>query len=381
MMKQSKNKAVVYIITKLELGGAQKVCLSLFQGIDSDTINTYLISGNEGFLVNTIQNKKNSALLETFNNKLSFKNIVQEFRNFFIIIKKLRAIKKNYQTVIVHTHSSKAGIIGRWAAFFAGIKKRVHTVHGYALHHHLSFLKWLFFYMSELLTSFITTHYICVSSEDVKTGMRLFPRFAKKHSIIRAAIEWDQFSLLEEEKSIHSSKKLFVFGTIACFKPQKNLFDLLQAFKIVHDSHPHTMLEIIGDGQQRTAIETWIAHHNLSHAILLHGWQESVAPLMKQWNCFVLSSLWEGLPCAVVEARLLKLPVISYDTGGIKDIIFHGQNGLLIPQKDIERLSHGMERIINDKELYNSFSDYRDNLSDFDNNIMIKNHEELYFKL
>jgi glycosyltransferase involved in cell wall biosynthesis len=155
----------------------------------------------------------------------------------------------------------------------------------------------------------------------------------------------------------------------------------LQAFKNVHTLYPESKLEIIGDGQMRPAIEAWITHNKLTEIVILHGWQEHVAPLMKQWDCFVLSSLWEGLPCAIVEARLLKLPVISYDTGGIKDIIFHGQNGLLIPQKDVERLAHAMERIINDKDLHAAFSSYNDNLSDFDNNIMIQNHQDLYFRL
>jgi hypothetical protein len=196
-MQHSKKITIVYIITKLELGGAQKVCLSLFQGIHSDNVSTYLISGNEGVLARTLPSKKNIALLDTFKNNLSIKNIIQEVRNFFTIVKKLRAIKKEHGTVVVHTHSSKAGIIGRWAAFFAGIKKRVHTIHGYPLHPHLNYITWMFFYLIELITSFITTHYICVSSEDVKTGIKLFPRFAKKHSIIRAAIEWNQFLPLE----------------------------------------------------------------------------------------------------------------------------------------------------------------------------------------
>lgn len=379
-MKHSKDLAVVYIITKLELGGAQKVCLSLFDGIDSKNITPYLISGNEGILVDSVQHKKNITLLDTFKNNLSFKHCIQEFRNFISIIKLLRSIKKKHHAVIVHTHSSKAGIIGRWAAFFAGIKKKVHTIHGYALHAHLPWSTWLFFYAAEWITNVVTSHYICVSSEDVKTGIKFFPRFAKKHSIIRAAIEWDQF-ISTQPAQFNPAQKTFIFGTIACFKPQKNIFDLLNAFKNVYTVHPHATLEIIGDGQQRIAIEQWIEHHNLSHAITLHGWQERVSLIMKQWNCFVLSSLWEGLPCAIVEARILKLPVISYDTGGIKDIIFHGQNGLLIPQKDVERLTHAMERIINDQNLYQSFSSYKDDLSDFDNKVMIKNHEDLYFKL
>jgi glycosyltransferase involved in cell wall biosynthesis len=155
----------------------------------------------------------------------------------------------------------------------------------------------------------------------------------------------------------------------------------LQAFKTINNQYPHTRLEIIGDGHLRNALETWIEHHHLQTAVTLLGWQDDVAPYMKQWDCFVLTSLWEGLPCAIIEARLLKIPVISYNTGGIKDVIFHGQNGLLIPQKDIERMVDAMVRLIHDESLYNAFVAYNDDLSEFDTSAMIKNHTDLYTRL
>ena len=105
----------------------------------------------------------------------------------------MKKLKKQHPHLIVHTHSTKAGIIGRWAAFFAGIKKRIHTIHGYGFHAHQNKILWVSIYLIEFITSLITTHYVCVSSEDVKTGIKLFPHFSGKHSIIRAAVDWDQF--------------------------------------------------------------------------------------------------------------------------------------------------------------------------------------------
>jgi len=373
---------VVYIITKLELGGAQKVCLTLFNDIPACGINTHLISGAEGKLVNTIKDKQHTILLESFKREISFSTLWHELSSFIMLIKQLSTLKKKYNHIIVHTHSTKAGLLGRWAAFCAGIKTRVHTVHGYGFHDYQSWLIWSIIYLLELITSFITTHFVCVSSADVKVGLKLFPRFMYKHSIIRAAIDWQQFyipaRIAQPEPLVEQP---FVFGTIACFKPQKNLFDLLQAFAWVHTQNKNTRLEIIGDGAQRTKIEHWLAQHNLSGVVTLHGWQERVAPIMFTWHAFALSSLWEGMPCAIVEARMLHLPIISYDTGGIHDVVLHGNNGLLCMQKDWHALAQYMLAISTDIALYKKLRAYHDNLHDFNNRAMVQEHSALYKRL
>jgi len=376
-MKHKKNSHVVYIITKLELGGAQKVCLTLFKGINDAGYPTTLISSSGGKLVDTIIDKNNIILLDSLAREVSWLSIWKEIRCLLQLIKILRQIKKNYTNVIVHTHSSKAGILGRWAAFFAGIKKRIHTIHGFAFHQHQSFITWLLRYLPELITSFITTHYVCVSSADVKSGIQLFPRFSLKHSIIRAAVE-EQFYIPAKISRSADKNKLFIFGTVSCFKPQKNLFDILRAFKSVFEHNNNARLEIVGDGTLRDHITTWIDQHNLDQVVTLHGWQHNVAPIMRTWHAFVLSSLWEGLPCAIIEARLLHLPVISYDTGGIHDIIEHNKNGLLFDQKDWSALASGMQHVMENKKLYTKLQGHHENLDDFNNTHMIQHHIALY---
>lgn len=385
-MKQKNNIHVVYIITKLELGGAQKVCLELFNGLHHANISSHLISGAHGTLSDTVKQNDHVILLDTFKREVSFTAIFNELRCFWHLIKQLYQLKKIHSTIIVHTHSTKAGLMGRWAAWFAGIQIRVHTIHGYAFHTHQSWLLWLPIYLLELITSVITTHYICVSSADVTTGAKLFPYFTRKYSLIRAAVDQQQFYMPARTTSMDTatdtwSKNTFTFGTIACFKPQKNLFDLLNAFALTHKNNPQTRLEIIGDGEQRPVIEQWIAQHNLAQAIILHGWQTEVAPIMLTWDAFALSSLWEGLPCAIVEARLLKLPVICYDTGGIKDVIVHEQNGLLYKQKDWHELGQGMITLATNRTLYTKLRTYTDNLDAFKNKHMINEHAALYKQL
>ena len=378
-MKQKKEINVIYIITKLELGGAQKICLSLFEGLEQAGNPTHLITSNEGILINSVHHKKNVIVLSSLQREVSALSFLREIRCFFELIRHLKTLKKIYPNVQVHTHSTKAGILGRWAAWFAGIKNRIHTIHGFAFHPHQSYPIWLLIFMIEWLTSFITTHFICVSSEDVKTGLRFFPRFGKRHSIIRAAVDWNQFFIpARQALPFPAQKKPFIFGTVSCFKRQKNIVDLLRAFAWVHSHNSSTRLELVGDGNLRPAIMAWIQHHGLTKVITLHGWQKQVAPIMAHWHAFVLSSLWEGLPCSIVEARLLKLPVISYDTGGIHDVIITEENGLLCKQGDWEHLAQNMLKVVENKKLYSSLQQYPEDLSDFNTNQMIKEHLTLY---
>lgn len=373
---------VVSIITKLELGGAQKVCLTLFHGLHHNNHTAFLISGNEGTLVNNVIDNPQVILLPSLKREVGLKTIVQECKAFMHLIRVLRSLKKKNPDLLVHTHSTKAGLIGRWAAFFAGIRHRVHTVHGFGFHPHQSWIPWLLTYVLELITSFITTHYVCVSSADMQTGSRLFPFFARRSSIIRAAVDWETF--YQPARSLTpfpADTQPFIFGTVSCFKKQKNLFDLLYAFEWVHQQNPRTRLELVGDGTLRPALESWIAEHNLAHVITLHGWQHHVAPFMMSWHVFVLSSLWEGLPCAVVEARLLKLPVLSYDTGGIRDVIHSNKNGFLYPQKEWRSLAKGMLTLSQQPILYQALQASPDDLQEFHDQTMIKKHIELYSSL
>ena len=369
---------VLYIITKLELGGAQKVCISLFKDLKERDARTFLISGIEGELVCEVFTQQGVSLFPSFTREISFSSALQEIRNFFTLVKAIRKIKKEHPKLIVHTHSTKAGIVGRWAAFFAGAKTRIHTVHGFAFHNNQPFWIWTPIYLAELITSFITTHFVCVSTADIRTGTRLFPRFAKKHSLIRAAVAWEQFHIPAHQAISFPQSGPFIFGTIACFKPQKNLFDLLEAFAEVYKKNRHTRLEIIGDGALREKIEWWIKQHELTEVITLHGWQHNVVPIMHNWHAFVLSSLWEGLPCAVVEARLLHLPVVCYRAGGIDDVINNGRNGFLVDQGKVYQLAQRMYEISREHWLYNNLQNFPDELKDFQTESMVDQHKRLY---
>ncbi|MCB9493069.1 MAG: glycosyltransferase [Epsilonproteobacteria bacterium] len=376
---------VIYIITKLELGGAQKVCLNLKEGLEKRHLSTSLISGSQGVLVEQAQKLTSVYLLKSFKREVSISQLFLEIANFFSLIKILRKIKKQHPHAIVHTHSTKAGLLGRWAAFFAGIKTRVHTVHGYGFHDYQPYPFWLFTYLLERITAKITTHFVCVSNKDQITGTKYFSSFGQKSSIIRAAVEWDAFEKVATHKE-KSSDKHFTIGTVACFKPQKNLLDLFMGFANALQTLPaqkkkQIHLEVIGDGKQRTILEKWIKENKLNNNIHLLGWQSDVSKWMQTWDVFALSSLWEGLPCAVIEARLCKIPVVAYNVGGIAEVIQHKKNGFLVTPKDTQELSRRLKLLITNPVRCKQMGDFQDDLEQFHVNSMINAHISLYKKL
>ncbi len=373
---------IVHIITKLEMGGAQKVCLALKEALELKGLSTGLITGTEGELVPRAHSSPTTILMDELTREVSAGRFFGEIVCFCKLVRILRALKRHHPDLIVHTHSTKAGLIGRWAAVCAGIKKRVHTIHGYGFHNHQNFLVHFVIYTLELVTSFITTHYVCVSTLDARRGLRIFPRFARKHSIIRAAVSCQHFQASGmDARTVPQNGAPFVFGTCGCLRKGKNHIELFKAFERVHRAHPATRLEILGDGILRAEYERWIADHGLGNAIVLSGWHHDVVPIMKLWHAFVFSSLWEGMPCSIVEARLLRLPVITYQTGGVADVIVHGCNGFIHPQHDWEGLAESMNMLLHNATLYERLANHPDDLSAFSVPVMAERHVELYHKL
>ncbi len=109
--------------------------------------------------------------------------------------------------------------------------------------------------------------------------------------------------------------------------------------------------------------------------------QDEVAKYLGAWDVFVLSSLWEGLPCSVVEARMAHLPVVAYDVGGIAEVISDGVNGYLVAPKDWQQLAHKMICVANDSRHRSQLGEHPDNLDAFENSEMIRAHFQLYKSL
>lgn len=325
--------AILHIITKLDLGGAQKSCLALIAELQQNypDFEIYLISGSQGELITQARALKNVYLLDTLIWEIHPKNMLLEVKNFLKIIKFMRHLKTTHKKLIIHTHTIKAGTLGRWAAWFAGIPTRIHTIHGFSFHPYQNKLVWLMFYLVELFNSLITTHFICVSSQDLQVGCEIFPNFSQKSSIIRAATLYDK-STASIDTPNHNAP-IITIGTVASLKPGKNLFELLQAFQFAQKKlQKHQIilkLEIVGDGPLRPTLQGYLNYYRLNDSVYITGWTPTPMLYAQKWSAFIFTSLWEGLPCALVEAKELNIPILAYQVGGLPDLL--DQSTLIYP--------------------------------------------------
>lgn len=336
---EKSNEVIVYIITKMELGGAQKICLALF---DHFSPKAYLLSAPEGLLVENLLTNKRFFSIKNFCRQINFYRDILAFFEIYII---LRRLKKKHSKILVHTHSSKAGILGRLAAKLARVDKIVHTVHGFGFSVGQSWSANFVFKSLEQIFLFITDVVIFVSMRDLKTGQSFYG-LGTKAVLIRAAIENKTFSkqryLAFKKRKINVCRRRIIIGVIACFKPQKNLLDLLRMFYLLNrmiGDDVKLILEIIGDGEQRDSLMKFVRKNNLVHNVLFRGWQKNVVMFMRNWNIFCLTSLWEGLPCALVQAQMLGIWACCYDTGGISEVLVHESLGEVVPQGEYSLLA------------------------------------------
>ncbi|MFH1283208.1 MAG: glycosyltransferase family 4 protein [bacterium] len=339
----------IHIITKLELGGAQDNTLYTLEALEHDRYEKILITGEGGIL--DLEAKKSNKYETYF-----LKNLVRKISpiNDLIAFTKLYALIKKLKPDIVHTHSSKAGILGRWAAYFSGVPIIIHTYHGFGFNKYQNMFYRNILIFVEKLSSKITTHLITVAEDNVRTLIKF--NIAKKekvtaiHSGIRRLKQ--HYTKSDVQNLIPLYKNERIVANVSCLKPQKNPVDFVMLAKIIkYDYHfEDVKFILIGDGELRTEVENAVKRYELGDSCLLIGWRRDAQKIVQQSDIFVLTSLWEGLPRALVEAMYMEKPSVVYDVDGTRDIIKSGNNGFLIPVKNINLMAEKVSFLLKSSE-------------------------------
>lgn len=373
---------VCHVITKLELGGAQKVALHIVSGLDREKFIPVLITGKGGLL------DKEAAELKGV--RVYFiSTLIRQIRpcrdvlGFFGILKILLKERPG----IVHTHSSKAGILGRWAAFAAGVPVIMHTIHGFGFNDRQKGIFRSILIWAERVTAKITDRLIVVTKEDKEKGLKHGIGTEEKYILIRAGIEVEAYKNLKIDRArkkgeLGISPDRKVVTTVGPFKPQKNLKDFIEVAKKIHERSPDVLFLMAGDGEQREDIEFLIYAYGLKENVKLLGWREDIAEILAVSDVFVMTSLWEGLPRTILEAMCMKLPVVANAVDGVKEIVKDGVNGYLTEPFDVERMAEIALRLLNDKSLRDAIGqrNFEKMTQEFDINRMLKDYEALYIK-
>ena len=374
---------VGYIITKLELGGAQKVALYVAEHIDklgTGDYENFLITGTGGILDNEAAQNLKIYQLRNLIREVSFIKDLKALYHIWIV---LRREKPD----IVHTHSSKAGILGRIAAKLAGVKIVVHTVHGYGFNETQRWFVKYFYVWVEKICSWFSDKLVAVAQEDIKKGVKYGVAKEKKFALIRAGIDTAYYKTFTPDpnfkKTLLKNSETKIISTIGPFKPQKNLSDFIKAASIVVKKIDNVKFVVAGDGEQRVQLEKLIADLKLQDKVLLLGWQSDIANILYSSDIFVMTSLWEGLPRTILEAMCCGKPVVANAVDGVKEIIQEGITGFKVEPYDYkytaEKIIYLLENDDTSKKMGLAGKQAID--KEYDINYMVVQHDELYRSL
>ncbi len=380
-MDDNRKIKVFHIITMLELGGAQKVTLQTLAGLNRDIFSAGLITSPEGMLLEEAKDIKGITLY-TLKNLVRPISPFKDLKAFFSIYKILRKEKPH----IVQTHSSKAGIVGRWAAFFARIPLIIHSVHGFSFNDYLPFIKKWFFTILEKITSKITSYYFIDSKENILAGEK-HKLFRKKNFVqIKPGIDLRQFIEAHIEKAIEKKKigipsESAVVEMVACLKSQKAPLDFARVAALVLKEIPSTYFILVGDGELRNELEGLVKELELGKHFKILGWRRDIVQLIGLCDIMMLTSLWEGLPTVLPMARAMKKPIVATRIDGNKEAVVEREHGYLVEPHDIKIMAEKVVYLLKNPEIMKKMGKRGAvAVEEYDNETMIQKQEQFYIE-
>lgn len=340
---QNKQK-ILYIITNPDWGGAQKYVNDMA-----------LINANRGFdvIVSAGQSAGFSKinLLEeeyTKSKKHQFKNLIRQISP----IKDLKALLdiKSYIDIekpdYVHLNSSKAGILGSFASKLSKHKPKVwYTVHGWVFNEPMPVWKKYFYIFLERLASKYRDKIIVLGEREKQIALKYKICTVEKLQIRKQKLLYTTLSPKNKaikELNLPQNKK--IIGTIANLYPAKGLNYLIDAAAQINN--PDIIFAVIGEGPERMNYESRIMNYGLKDKFILLGERKDASQYLSAFDAFVMPSVKEGAPYAILEAMYAKLPIIATDVGSISEMLKNYQQKTIIPPHSPEEIKNAIKRII-----------------------------------
>lgn len=372
---------VLHVITKLELGGAQRNTLDTVRELSRDRFSVGLACGLGGELFAEAENMADVAFFPVPH----LRREVHPLDDLRALLE-LRQVIRNFAPEVVHTHSSKAGILGRLAAVAEGVPVVIHSIHGFGFGPH----QWLpvatAFLAAERLVARGTKAFVAVSRQNAELGVKLglFPR--EKVHIIRSGIDLAAFRNPAGGEAVRKSlgipPEAPVVLQVSCFKPQKAPGRFVELAARVCQLVPEARFLLVGDGQLREAVVHLRSRYGLEDKLYLLGWRRDMPALYSAAQVVTLTSRFEGLPRVLVEARAAGLPVVAMAVDGVVEVVENEKNGFLVAEGDLVTMAEKVSGLLRDPEKARSMGRAgQRGLEEFSREAMVAEQEKLYLRL
>ena len=310
-------------------------------------------------------------------------NPLQDFRAFVSLWILIRREKPD----IVHTHSSKAGFIGRWAAWLAGVPFIVHTPHGHVFFGHFNPMMSRILLLVEKITALITDCMVALTKGEKNDYVELSIIKPARIDIIHSGVDIDRYletqvNIEKKKRSIGLNPKSLVVGTVGWLLPIKGPMHLLNAMIKIWQSISDVQLVYVGKGDMERALKQQAMKMGVSDKVKFLGWRDDVHEIIPVFDLFALPSLNEGMGRVLVEAMAAGKAVVASNVGGIPDLVHHGQNGFLVEPGDVNGLSAAIEKLLADENLRREMGKRGQAMAyNFSEGKMIKKIDALYASL
>jgi glycosyltransferase involved in cell wall biosynthesis len=346
----TRQRRIVHVITRLELGGAQQNTLHCVAHHDRERFSTILVAGEGGELDSEARSLEDAEV-----------HLVPYLRhpiapvNDPTAIFRLASLFKKVGAELVHTHSSKAGVIGRLAARRAGVPAIVHTVHGWSFNATQPVALQRFYAAIERRLARFTDRLVVVSSLNREKGLSLGIGDPARYQVIHSGIDIADYGQpVNPREQVRAElgygEEEFVVGAVACLKHQKAPLDFVKTAVIAIRREPRLRFFIAGDGPMRQSVEKAIQDAGLEEKIHLLGWRHDVVDLFHAMDVFLLTSLFEGLPRAVLQSMAAGTPVVATAVDGTPEVVLDGETGLLVPPGSPGEAAEAVLRVAADEE-------------------------------
>lgn len=352
---QKSNEKILHIITRLDKGGSAENTIYTVAKLGSD--RAVLLSGQTYDPDNRIADdiRKNKVKWIVVPELVREISIIKDIKAFYKIYRHIKI--NNYE--IVHTHSSKAGILGRWAAKLAGVKIIIHTPHGHVFYGYFGAIKSLLFIIIERITALITNKILTLTEKGKEEHLRFkiapAAKFITVPSGIRISDDFIRIPHVDIRTELRINSDSIVVGTVSRLDPVKGNKYLIEAISEIkkrkYKQWNKMQFIIVGGGGEEEKLKNMAQEYSVYDKIIFTGMREDVEAIISTMDVFVLFSLMEGMGKVLLKAMLYGKPVVSTDVGGIPEIIKEGINGYLVPSGDYLAAADSIIKLVADENL------------------------------
>jgi glycosyltransferase involved in cell wall biosynthesis len=359
----------------MNTGGVAVLISELVVGMNSEEFEVTLITGScsegEEDYLKARGLDLNQITIPSMQRSL---NPINDLKSFIGIVRALRNLRPD----VVHTHTSKAGLLGRVAAKIIVPKATViHTFHGHLLHGYFSKSATLLIKLSERMLARITDVLISMGNEVKNNLQEASIGRPQQYQVAFPGVQKSEpnpnNAKVKEFAEQHKHNLIFTF--VGRLSPIKRCDRIVQVARELHNEFPQLHFLIIGDGELRGTLE--VAARGLPITFL--GWESHTQDWLAISDCAILLSDNEAVPLAMIEAGLAGLPVIATNVGSMSDVVVDGLNGSLV-EPLIEEIKSGVIALVESAELRESFGKKGRELARdrFSVDVMIQRHREIY---